>query len=114
MFEFLRRWQLAGQDKAVQTAFVDDGNRLLATGGCHFNHPFVFVINVLANRLCGIGITENVRYVLADEPRFAVLLDGAYLLFFVLECNDVVFHVSAPFEWYGYLQQFFCGLHSGF
>ena len=101
MFEFLRRRQFAGQDKAVQAGFVDDGNRLLATGGCHFNHPFVFVINVLANRLCGIGIAENFRYVLTDKPRLAVFLDGAYLLFIILECNDVVFHVSAPFGWYG-------------
>ena len=84
------RRQLAGQDKAVQAGLVDDNHVLLAAGGCHFNHPLVFVIDVLADRLCGIGITENVRYVLADKPRFAVLSQRANLAELVI-CENLNF-----------------------
>lgn len=35
-----------GQDQGVEAGFVNSCNGLYPAGGCHFDHPFIFGINM--------------------------------------------------------------------
>ena len=75
---------------AVQAGLVDDNHVLLAAGGRHFADPFIFKVNVFLDRICGIAVTENSSYVLADKPRLAVSGQRADLAELVI-CENLNF-----------------------
>lgn len=72
MFEFLGRGKFAGQNQAVKARFVDNGHVLLATGGVHFGHPFVIIVNMDTNCLFNTSVPKGRSNILANKPRFIV------------------------------------------
>ena len=88
---------LAGQNQAVQAAFVDNEHFLLTGGGDCFGHPFVLGVNMVADSTLGILVPKRHGNVLADEPRCAVDLDGAHLPELgISECGQVVHGEDVP------------------
>ena len=79
VLESLGLWHLAAQDQAVQAALIDDEHLLLAGGGLRFGDTLVLRINVLSDCVGRFGVPQRHGNVLADEPRCAIDLDGAYL-----------------------------------
>lgn len=70
--ELLRRGELAGKDKGVQTALVNDGYFLGSAGGGQIDNPFIFLVNVLSNSLCSVSVAQHRCHILAHKPGFSV------------------------------------------
>ena len=72
VFELFGIRQLAGKNQAVQARFIDDGQLLFSTGGEHFVHPFVFIINMVTNGFLWIAVPKSFCHILTDKPWFVV------------------------------------------
>lgn len=70
--ELLGSRQLAGKDQGVKAGFVDGCNLLYPSGGCHFDHPFIFSIYMLTDGLCSVTVAKHLCYILAYKPRIIV------------------------------------------
>lgn len=85
--ECLGLGQLAGQHQAVQAGLVDEsglgcGGQIPILGICPLRQhlkPLVLIIDVGDDGFAGILVPQRHGNVLADEPRCAIDLDGAYL-----------------------------------
>ena len=77
--ELLCRRELGREDERVKTAFVDDGNILLSTGGRYFTDPFVFGIYMCCNSISCSCIPQRLRHVFSHEPRFIVHHERSHL-----------------------------------
>lgn len=76
--------QFVGQEQGIEAGFVDSCNQLISTRGCHFDRPFIFVVNVFPNCLGCIGVTQHLGHILANELRLVV--DGVDFLYSFVCC----------------------------
>lgn len=70
--ELLGCGELAGKDKGVQTALVDNRHLLFPGGGSDLEPPLVVRVNVVINRFSCDTIPQRSRHILAHKPGFAV------------------------------------------
>ena len=88
---------IAAQDDIVQTRLADNAHPLKTTKGIDLTDPLFILIKTGIN-IGGIADGEDAAHVLQDEPRFAVLVQGAHqLVFLVLKNRDLV-HDLSPFR----------------
>lgn len=74
----LCRRKLASEDQTVKTGLVDKEDFLPAAKGVAFRYPLILVINMLADGISQIAVTENCGYILTYEIRLTVNSCCAY------------------------------------
>ena len=91
--EWLGLWLVRTKDDVIQAGFVDDGHFLLSAKGVDLTDP-LFVLVKSCNNITAVSNVQNIANIFQDEPRLAVILNGANFNAVVVE-NLNVAHVAS-------------------
>ena len=109
MLELFCWWELAAEDKGVETGFVDPNGMLSSSKtvcnrwGVSGTGHLIFIRNILSNSLCGIWIPQRSSYILTYEPWFPWDFNSSQLteLWVIEHCGWVCFwkYKGCPIWW---------------